>query len=218
LLATSEIQNHPTGLTSIRLWRDTELYLDGGYGFHSNDARGTTITQNPVVEGGGHASKVPLLVQQRGAEVGIRTTALPHLQTTVALWYLASDSELVFAGDTGDTVPTPASRRYGIELSNFYTPFRWLTFNADYAWSNARYTQFNPAGKYVPEAVEQVLDAGISVHDFYGFEAALRLRYFGPRALIEDNSARSKATTLLYASAGYRFTRRGALTSISSIC
>lgn len=49
-----------------------------------------------------------------------------------------------------------------------------------------------------------MLDAGISVHDLYGFEAALRLRYFGPRALIEDNSVRSKAITLLYASVGYR--------------
>ena len=186
-------------------WHNTELYLDGGFGFHSNDARGTTAVENPAAEGGGPASKVPLLVQQRGAEVGVRSTAIPHLQTTFAFWYLASNSELVFDGDTGDTEPTPASRRYGLEFSNFYTPFRWLTLNADYAWSDARYTQFNPAGQYVPEAVEQVLDAGISVHDLYGFEAGLRLRYFGPRALIEDNSVRPKATTLLYASVGYRF-------------
>ena len=175
------------------------------FGFHSNDARGTTITENPAAAGGGPASKVPLLVQQRGAEVVIRTTAIPHLQTTFSLWYLASDSELVFAGDTGDTQATPASRRFGIEFSNYYTPFPWLTLNADYAWSNARYSQFNPAGQYVPEAVEQVLDAGISIHDLDGFEASLRFRYFGPRALIENNSVRSKATALLYASVGYRF-------------
>jgi hypothetical protein len=65
-------------------WYNTEFYLDGGFGFHSNDARGATITQNPVVEGGGPASKIPLLVQQRGAEVGIRTTAIPHLQCLTA--------------------------------------------------------------------------------------------------------------------------------------
>jgi hypothetical protein len=59
--------------------------------------------------------------------------------------------------------------------------------------------------QYVPEAVEQVLDAGVSVHDLYGWEAALRFRYFGPRALIEDDSVRSHATGLLYASVGYRF-------------
>jgi hypothetical protein len=26
----------------------TELYVSGGFGFHSNDARGTTITHRPV--------------------------------------------------------------------------------------------------------------------------------------------------------------------------
>src|SRR5260370_5784043 len=129
-------------------WFNTELYLDGGFGFHSNDARGTTAVEN-------------------------------------------------FDGDTGDTVPTPASQRYGIEYSNYFTPYRWLTLNADYAWSNARYTQFSPAGQYVPEAVEQVFDAGISVHDLYGFEADLRFRYFGPRALTHDDSVRSLATALL---------------------
>ena len=186
-------------------WFNTEFYLDGGFGFHSNDARGTTAVENPTAEGGGPASKVPLLVQQRGAEIGVRSTAIPHLQTTFALWYLASNSELVFDGDTGDTVPTPASERYGIEFSNYFTPYRWLTLNADYAWSNARYTQFSPAGQYVPEAVEQVFDAGINVHALYGFEADLRFRYFGPRALTQDDTVRSPATALLYASVGYRF-------------
>jgi outer membrane receptor protein involved in Fe transport len=94
---------------------------------------------------------------------------------------------------------------YGIEFSNYYTPFPWLTLNADYAWSNARYAQSNTAGQYVPEAVEQVLDAGISVHDLHGFEADLRFRYFGPRALTQDDSVRSPATALLYAGIGYRF-------------
>ncbi len=186
-------------------WFNTEFYLDGGFGFHSNDARGTTAVENPAAEGGGSAAKVPLLVQQRGGEVGVRSTAIPQLQTTFALWYLASNSELVFDGDTGDTVPTPASERYGIEFSNYYTPFPWLTLNADYAWSNARYTQSNTAGQYVPEAVEKVFDAGISVHDLHGFEADLRFRYFGPRALTQDDSVRSPATALLYAGVGYRF-------------
>jgi outer membrane receptor protein involved in Fe transport len=61
-----------------------------------------------------------------------------------------------------------------------------------------------PEGQYVPEAVEQVFDAGVNVHDLYGFEADLRFRYFGPRALTQDNSVRSPATALLYASVGYR--------------
>jgi hypothetical protein len=57
----------------------------------------------------------------------------------------------------------------------------------------------------VPEAVEQVFDAGISIRDLYGFEADLRFRYFGPRALTQDDRFRSPGTALLYASVGYRF-------------
>jgi hypothetical protein len=34
-------------------WFNTELYFDGGFGFHSNDARGTTTVENPAAEGGG---------------------------------------------------------------------------------------------------------------------------------------------------------------------
>jgi outer membrane receptor protein involved in Fe transport len=38
-----------------------------------------------------------------------------------------------------------------------------------------------------------------------------RCRYFGPRALIEDNSVRSKPTTLLYATVGYQFNKTWAI-------
>ena len=63
----------------------------------------------------------------------------------------------------------------------------------------------NAAEQYVPEAVDQMFDAGISIHDLYGFEADLRFRHFGPRALTQDDSFRSPATAVLYASVGYRF-------------
>ena len=43
-----------------------------------------------------------------------------------------------------------------------------------------------------------------SIHNVYG---SVRLRYFGPRPLIEDASARSKPTRLVNLEAGYRVTR-----------
>ena len=63
----------------------------------------------------------------------------------------------------------------------------------------------NAAGQYALEAVEQVFDAELNVHDPCGFEPDLRFRYFGPGALMQDDSFRSPATTVLYASVGYRF-------------
>ena len=46
------------------------------------------------------------------------------------------------------------------------------------------------------------LIAATAVHVLYG---GLRLRFFGPRNLIEDRSQRSDATTLVYLQLGYRF-------------
>ena len=64
----------------------TELYLSGGFSFHSNDARGTTITVDP--ETGEPAERVDPLVRSRGAEVGVRVTPVPGWRSTVSVWAL----------------------------------------------------------------------------------------------------------------------------------
>jgi len=99
-------------------WARTEVYLNGGFGFHSNDARGTTITVDPKT--GDPAQRVDPLVRTKGAEIGVRSTWIPGLNSTLAFWYLTLDSELVFVGDAGITEPNRASRRYGVEWANFY--------------------------------------------------------------------------------------------------
>ena len=45
---------------------------------------------------------------------------------------------------------------------------------------------------------------GAAIDNFHRTYGALRLRYFGPRALIEDNSVRSKETTLINGEVGYQ--------------
>jgi outer membrane receptor protein involved in Fe transport len=137
--------------------------------------------------------------------LGCDRSRFRNLQTTIAYWFLASDSELVFDGDTGDTVANPASLRYGLEISNYYTPFPWLTINADFAASQARYNATNPAGRYVEEAASEVADAGILVHDLAGREFGLRWRYFGPRHLTANGAINSSATSLFYLRLGYQF-------------
>jgi hypothetical protein len=55
-------------------WYNTEFYLDGGFGFHTNDIRGAVSKTAPLAEGGAPKGAVPFLVQQKGGEAGIRTT------------------------------------------------------------------------------------------------------------------------------------------------
>jgi outer membrane receptor protein involved in Fe transport len=182
-------------------WGETEFYVNAGYGFHSNDARGATITEDPKTHE--PVERVTPLVRAKGAEVGLRSVLVPRLQTTVSLWGLEIGSELVFTGDAGTTEPSRPSRRAGIELANYWSPLSGLVFDADLALSRARFTDPDPSGDRIPGAVESVASAGVSVNDLAGFFGSVRLRYFGPRPLIEDDSVRSKSSTLVNAQIGY---------------
>jgi hypothetical protein len=190
-------------------WAKTEFYLNGGLGFHSNDGRGTTTTIEPG--SGDPVSRVDPLVRTYGAEAGVRTTWIEGLQSSVAIWWLDIDSELLFVGDAGSTEPSRRSRRCGIEFANYYSPTKWLTFDADFSWSHARFRDDDPAGNYIPGSPEMVIAAGATVHDLNGFFGSIRLRYFGPRPLIEDNSITSSETALVSAEAGYQLNKHWSL-------
>jgi len=191
-------------------WYQTELYLSGGFDFHSNDARGVITVVDPKT--GETVQPADALVRSKGAEIGVRTAALPHLQSSVSLWILDIDSELLFTGDAGTTEPSRPSRRYGIELANFYSPLPWLTFDADFSVSRARFTDNDPVGDHIPGSIETVVASGVTVRDFHGFFGSLRVRYFGPRALIEDNTVRSNSSTIVNLQAGYQINPHWSLT------
>jgi hypothetical protein len=183
----------------------TEIYANAGYGFHSNDARGATIAVDPG--SGEPAERSTPLARAKAAEVGVRSIVLPGWQTTLALWGLDIASELVFVGDAGTTEASRPSRRYGIEWSNFYRVRPWLTLDADVSISKARFRDDDPAGPFIPGAVQTVAAAGASIDAVGGFFGSLRLRYFGPRPLVEDDSVRSKASTTVNALLGYELVR-----------
>ena len=193
-------------------WAKTEVYVQGGLGFHSNDGRGVTTHVDPVTGLTADADGNPIkpadpLVQTYGAEIGVRTLAVPGLQSTLSLWWLDIDSELVFAGDAGTTEASRPSRRYGIEWANYYNLTKHLTLDADFSFSHAEFRDNDPAGKQIPGSIESVIAAGITYHADCGFFSSLRLRYFGSRPLIEDNSYRSGETILLNAQVGYHINK-----------
>lgn len=191
----------PKGSVILGPWAETELYLNAGMSFHSNDARGVTQVFDPTT--GQPTTPVPALVQGRGAEVGYRTKLIPNLTSTAALWYLELDSELVFDGESATTEPSPASHRYGIEWSNYYALNDWLSAYADYSNSYARFVQFNEEGQFVPNAVETVVGSGIMARARNGMFASLSLRHFGPRPLTADNSVRSGNTSVFNLRTGW---------------
>ncbi len=190
-------------------WSDTEYYLNLGYGYHSNDARGTTIQVDPA--SGLAVDPVDPLVRSKGAEVGARTTAIENLNSTLSLWYLELDSVLLFVGDAGATEASRPSERYGVEWANFYRVTEWLTLDLDLAFTEAQFSDDSPDDDEIPGAIDRVLTAGAAINFPNGVFGALRLRHFGPRPLIEDGSVESDSTSLVNIKAGYRFTDRFAV-------
>jgi hypothetical protein len=208
-------------------WAKTEFYAQSGFDFHSNDGRGATQNVEPISADNPSpntaVARIPALVQTRGAEIGVRSTRLQNLQSTLSLWYLHSDSELQQDGDTGTTVASKQpSNRYGVEWANYYSPLKYLTLDLDLAASSARFSSadnadaapvsagslnLGPGGTRVPEAVGEVISAGVTLVQFQKFSASVRVRYFGPRDLTSDGVYRSSATLLLNAQAGYQINR-----------
>jgi hypothetical protein len=171
-------------------WSRTEFFVNAGRGFHSNDARGTTARVDP--RSGDPVDPVPGLVPARGFELGARSEWWPGLQTSLALWTLDFDSELVYVGDAGATEANRPSRRRGLEWNNRWVPRPWLLVDADLAWTHARFSDSDPAGARIPNSVDKVASLAVTARELGPWSASLQWRYLGSGALIEDNSVRAK--------------------------
>ncbi len=183
-------------------WDKTELYVNLGTGFHSNDARGTVINIDPKT--GDPADRVTPLVRSTGLEIGARTSLIEGLQTSLSLYRLDFQSELVFVGDAGNTEAGRPSKRTGFELANYYKLDDRLTLDADLAFAKARFKDAAPEGNRIPGAVEGVASLALAIDKLGPWFGAIQARYFGPRPLTEDNSVRSKSSATLNGRIGYK--------------
>ncbi|MEO0061860.1 MAG: Pesticin receptor precursor [Pseudomonadota bacterium] len=161
------------------------LYANYGQGFHSNDARGVTNPVNPA----------PGLVEGTFKETGFRFERSGLILTSV-YWWSSIASELIYVGDSGAVEPSDPARRHGYEITAFFKPNHWLALDGVWTGSKARYVGLPQGQNYVPGALESSGELGLSAI-FPDFNAAARLRYLGPHALLEDNSQRGEQTVLV---------------------
>ncbi len=165
-------------------WWQTEFFTSMGKGFHSNDARGMTDPNAPV-QG---------LVATRGHEIGLKSQAIANLQTTLAIWQLDVDSELVYVGDAGNTEAGRRSKRTGVEWSNHWSPSRHWLVDLNLAWTRPRYNDGAMEGSYIVNAVTRVAHLNVAMREMGPWSASVGVRYIGAAPLIEDNSVQSRST------------------------
>jgi outer membrane receptor protein involved in Fe transport len=184
----------------------TEFYANYGAGFHSNDARGTTITVDPL-DRTTPVSKVDPLVKAIGSELGIRTEIVKGWNSNLAIWKLNMASELLFIGDAGTTEPSLPSRRYGIEWNNFYVINSSYSLDFDFAWAHSRFVNEDKQRTFIPGAVSSTANVGLTIDNQGPWFGSIRMRYFGPRPLTEDGSIKSSSSALANLRAGYRINK-----------
>ncbi len=188
---------------AYRLGAEVEAYASGGFGYHSNDARGATIRVDPAT--GEAVDAVDPLVRTRGGEVGLRIAPRSGWQTTLSVWTLGLDSELLFVGDAGTTEASGASRRDGITIANFASLGSHLALDLDLSLTRARLTDVVVGESPIPGSVGAVLAAGASwVPGPSGAFGTVRLRHIGGYPLTEDGSQRAPSATQINLAAGYR--------------
>ena len=188
-------------------WKKTELFLNFGTGFHSNDARGVNTTRDP--DTGTSVSRTDPLVRTIGSEIGLRTQIIPKVTATLAAWWLDSDSELVYVGDAGTNEAGAGSRRFGVEAALYWAPKDWLTFDSEIAFTHARFRD-SPGADRIPDSVPWIYSGGFTVGAqgrAPGWFGGMRVRAFGPRVLKEDNSVKGRSSFTLNANVGYRTPR-----------
>lgn len=192
-------------------WLDTEYFINAGQGYHSNDARGTVIKVNPadgtrIAGDGSTINPVTPMAWARGGEFGIRSNIIKKLNTTLALWWLESDQELIFSGDDGTTSVNGKSKRYGIEWTNYYKPFSWLTLDFDLALTSAHFVNIPVGGTNtnIPNSVGRVISGGATFVAPNGLFSTVRVRSFGDVPLDSTGTFYEGNTTIINLGAGYK--------------
>lgn len=181
--------------------KNTEVYLNYGDGFHSNDARGVIQAKND--------KDFAPLAKATGYELGSRTRQFDKLDVSAALWLVDLESEIVFCGDCGtieqndfgsfDT--TGPTRRWGVDFEIRYQIFDWLTADYDLSYADPRYKN----GEAIPIAPTLFMNGGLTADFGYGFSAAARVRYLDDRPATEDRTLPARGYLLFDLFAKYRW-------------
>lgn len=174
---------------------ETELYLNFGHGFHSNDARGVVKRPDAVTP----------LAKAIGYEAGMRTTVVPRVDFAAAIWKLDMESELVWVGDEGVTEARGPTERLGVDLEARVHILAWLWADADMTLSDAVFTENPGNADAVALAPAFTLAGGLSAKHPSGIQGSLRLQHLADRPATEDGSLTAQGFTVVDLGLVYRW-------------
>jgi outer membrane receptor protein involved in Fe transport len=186
-------------------FHQTEFYASAGQGFHTNDVRDGTST---ILGGSADTgfTRSPLIVKSTGADIGLRTDAIPDVHLGVSFFLVDFQSELTYDGDVGTTDAGPASHRIGFEATAQYRPQPWLELSGNFAATRSRYVDNIGGGVYIPDAPTFIGSFGVLVDNLGPWFGGLEVRALGPHPLTDDDSQNARGYTEVNLDVGYHVT------------
>jgi hypothetical protein len=206
--SASQTLFQPKGSLVLGPWRQTELYLSAGRGFHSDDVRGVFGTV-PLEGVPVAAGPTPLMQPADGVELGLRTNVIPRFQLQIAVFQEDFKSELAYNADAGNDSASAPSRRQGIEISGEYRPFPWIELSTDLAFSEARYTgdltDYGLNGPFISNAPSFIGSFGVLVDNLGPWFGGLQWRDLGPYPISDgDQNPQDKGYGEFNVDVGYQ--------------
>ncbi|MEK6801616.1 MAG: TonB-dependent receptor plug domain-containing protein [Nitrospirota bacterium] len=176
-------------------WAGTEIFLNAGTGFHSNDARAVVSS-----------SSIQALPRATGYEVGVRTRQWDRLEVSASFWLLDLTSELVYQGNLGTTQILGATRRYGTDLGSRIQLLDWLSLSGSVTLNSA---EFRETGTPIPQAPTLTGRGELTTRLSMGLTASLQMLHLGARPLTQDRSITAQSWTIFNFVARYRPKSKG---------
>lgn len=170
------------------------VYLNAGFGFHSNDARSTVTAI-------GNARSVPRAVT---GELGVRYRPHDRLVATMALWRLDLQGELVYVGDEGTTELSGRTRRFGVESSVRWRVFPSLWMDADVTVTRGRLRDAPAGESRIPLAPRWTAAGGLTYRPTPRWDGQLRFRSIGDRPANEQGTVTAQGYVLVDAGLAVR--------------
>ena len=162
-----------------------DIYLNGGTGFHSNDARDVILSGSMQASALAGITTLPRAV---GTELGLRIMPGRRILLSMAAWYLHLEEELVYVGDEGSTEISGETRRIGMDAELRLQLADWIWADLDLNLSDGRYINEPEGANYIPLAPRLSSQGGINFLHPSGIEGSARYRYVTDRPANEDNS------------------------------
>ncbi len=173
----------------------TDLYLDFGAGYHSNDARSNVSAK---------ANATPV-TRALGYELGVRTGIVPRVDLAAALYLIDLDSETVWVGDQGTTEQSGATRRYGAEFEARVQIAPWMYADLDVTLNHGEFVHNAGNGAAIALAPKVTYSGGLSARHPSGAYGRVSLRGITDRPATADGFLVAEGFSLVDVTLGYRY-------------